>query len=48
MFKVLVKSHENEIVKTIECASERQAERVADGVEINLNHDKYYVEVIEE
>lgn len=29
------------VVKTIECATQRQAERVEGGLSINLNHERY-------
>ncbi len=36
----------HEVVETIaENKSERTSERIKAGVEINLNHDDYYVEV---
>ena len=41
--KVLIKEYGSEdIVKVIECSTQRQAEKVDDGININLNHDKYY------
>jgi len=45
--KVVIKSYEtDEIVKEINCSSERQAEKVDDGININLDHEKYYTEII--
>lgn len=32
-----------ETVKSFECDSDRRAERISDGVSINLNHDQFYV-----
>ena len=37
----------DEIVKEVECSSERSADRVYIGMNINLNHDDYYVEIVE-
>ena len=37
-----------EIVKRIECKSERQADKVDNGANINLNHDKYYTRIVTE
>lgn len=35
----------DEIIEVIECSGERSAERVENGVNINLNKEKYYTEV---
>lgn len=46
MPNVLVKEYgTNAIVDRIPCETERSAERVEDGLNINLNHDKYYTEI---
>ena len=37
----------DEIVEVIDCKSERNAERVEGGASINLNHEKYYTEIVE-
>ena len=47
MWKVLIKKFENnEIIKEIECKSERQAVKVEGGVMINMNNEDYYTEVV--
>jgi len=35
-----------EIINIIDCKSERSAERVEDGININLNHANYYTEKV--
>lgn len=35
----------DEVVKTMTRPTERAAEKLADGVSINLDHDRYYVAV---
>lgn len=49
MFKILIKSYEKDgIIEELEaCQSERIAEAIERGVNINLNHDKYYTEIVE-
>jgi len=49
MFKVVMKSYKNdEIIKEFEpCTTEIVAERLERGVNINLNHDEYYTEIVE-
>lgn len=49
MFKVLIKSYKNNgIIDELEaCKSERIAEAIERGVNINLNHDEYYTEIVE-
>jgi phosphotransferase system HPr-like phosphotransfer protein len=43
---VIYSSEDDEVVEVIaEGKTERQADRIKNGVEINLNHDEYYVEV---
>ena len=32
----------DKVVKSIEVSSKRKAEKVMDGLDINLDHDKYY------
>lgn len=36
-----------EVVKMLGPMSKRKAEKCADGIEINLNADEYYVSVVE-
>ena len=46
--KVLIKEIKTDkIIKEIECGSPRSAERVEDGVNINLNHNDYYTEIVD-
>ena len=48
MFKVRIRKIENgEVVKEMESQSLRAAERIERGALINLNKDKYYVDVEE-
>jgi len=35
----------NEIVHTVRCRNDREAEKVERGLWINMNHDEYYTEV---
>ena len=43
---VIYQKVDDEVVEVITSGvSERTAQRVANGVEINLDHDEYYVEV---
>lgn len=41
----IINKHTKEIVKEMPCDSQRQAGKVRDGVEINLNHVDFYVEI---
>ena len=48
-FFVLVLDREtDEEVKRMGPFSQRKAERVESGVEINMDHDRYYTSVVEE
>lgn len=48
MAKVHIKEFgTNEIVDTIDCESPNKAEKVELGLNLNLNHDKYYTEIEE-
>lgn len=38
----VIKAETGEIVKTLEAATERAAERVERGLNINMNHADYY------
>ena len=38
----VIKTDTGEVVKTLETATERSAERVERGLSINLNHSDYY------
>lgn len=35
-----------EVVKSVECSSEKKAERVEDGIRINLNWDEYETRIV--
>lgn len=43
---VIAKSETGEVVKEFDVTgwSERRADKLMDGISINLNHDEYYVE----
>lgn len=43
----IIDAETEEVVKRIKCSSESKADRVAAGVSINLNHDKYFVDATE-
>lgn len=43
----IVEDSTGEAVKTFTADNERQAERLADGISINLDHSKFSVEVSE-
>lgn len=48
-YKVQVIAYDNsKVVKEIPCQSEASAQRVERGVNINLNHDGYYTQVVED
>jgi hypothetical protein len=48
MPKVVIKEFgTNKVIKEIPCDSKGKAERVEDGININLNHDKYYTSIEE-
>lgn len=36
----------NEVVKEISAPTERQAGRIDDGLNVNLNHDKFFTVVV--
>ena len=38
----------NKVIKEIVASNMRSAERVEDGVMINLNHDEYMTQIVEE
>ena len=44
----IVEFESGEVVKRFECDTERQADRIDDGANINLNHDKFYTRVVED
>lgn len=46
MWVVQVLNNEKEVVKEIECSSERKAERVEDAMQINLDHENYYTIIL--
>jgi hypothetical protein len=43
----VIESKSGEVVKVILCDSINKADKVGDGVNINLNHDKYHTETCE-
>lgn len=45
---VQVKSYEDQsVVKELPAASESAAVKMANGIDLNLDHDKFYTEVVE-
>lgn len=38
----VVRDEDQKVVKEIECSSERQAEKIERGVQINLDHANYF------
>lgn len=47
MYYVEIVSYETgEVVKRIECQSERSAERVERGVNINMDGEKFYTRIL--
>lgn len=44
-FVVIVHISDNSLDKRIECKSLKDAQRVERGVNINLNHDKYFTTI---
>lgn len=42
----IVSFETGEVAKRIECETERKAERVDGGININLNHEKYYTRIV--
>jgi len=46
-WSVAVVEHDTEkVVRSVKCASEREAERVERGLNINLDHRFYYTEIV--
>ena len=41
----VVNSDSGEVVKTLQANSERAADRIDDGININLNHEKFHTVV---
>lgn len=44
---IIVNRKTGETVETIPCSSQRNAERVEEGVQINLNHEMYCTDIEE-
>ena len=47
MQKTIVKVFEkrtDKVVKSIDCHTDREAQKVERGINININHDKFYTE----
>ena len=44
----VVRFENEEVVKRIECDTERKADRVDDGLNINLNHEDFYTRIVEQ
>ena len=47
-FVEIVSYETGEVVKRMGGGSERRAERIEDGANINLNHEEYYTRIVEE
>ena len=48
IYKVeVIDADTDEVVKVIEAANMRTAERVEDGLNINLNHMRYFTRIVE-
>lgn len=48
MFEIKIKEHSTgETIEVISSASLHSAEKIDRGININLNHDKYYTEIEE-
>jgi hypothetical protein len=43
---IVVDKQTKEVVETLDCSGERDAQTVADGVRINLNHREFRVEIV--
>tara|TARA_R110002096_G_scaffold202758_2_gene387482 strand:+ start:3864 stop:4028 length:165 start_codon:yes stop_codon:yes gene_type:complete len=42
----IINTKTHEVVKTLKATSQRMAIQLQNGVEINLNHDEYHVDVV--
>lgn len=47
-FVEVVEYETDVVVERIECANERRAEKVESGLTRQLNHDKYFIRVVNE
>ena len=36
----------NSVVKSFDCASQRQADRIEAGLNINLNHERFFTRIV--
>lgn len=43
----IVETETDEVVETMEATSERTAEKIERGVNINLNHEDYHTRIVE-
>lgn len=41
----IIEHRTEKVIKEIECPTERKAEKIDDGVNINLNHENYYTKI---
>lgn len=49
MFNVnIIKCETEEVVESFEQSSRRSAEKLSRGISINLNHEEFYVDIIEQ
>ena len=42
----VIEDDTQEVVKTIECHTEREAQRVERGLLINLNHERFHTNIV--
>ena len=42
----IIEEATGDVVETIKAKTEKEAERIERGVEINLNHEKYYCVIV--
>lgn len=49
MIKIqVIYAETDEVVKELEATSKRDAEKIEDGLNRQLNHEKYYTQIVEE
>lgn len=44
----IIDADTNEVVKSLVASNEIQAEKIANGVNIELNYDRYFTQVVED
>jgi hypothetical protein len=43
----IIRAEDGTVTKAMETSSKKMAERLEDGVNINLNHEEYYTQIVE-